>query len=231
MREIGGRQINFTMTASDFINTISPLIYTLDDGPTANREERELNKNMQELISATLSDHDIDESTIDVIFLTGGMAKCLPLRAALFELYGKPIISPEEPFLAVSRGAALVNKYRNIDESSKDLMPNAIMMEMDDGSLKTLISMGEPVPVSKQVDQTFKTVSRKGVAIRLFEGKNEYDSQLRKINSLYRITFDELQAPGRVFKIAYKVDKTKRISFTLTFLDNMDTYNIDGQAR
>ena len=126
------------------------------------------------------------------------MAKCLPLRAALFELYQKPIVSPSETFLAVSRGAALVNKYRSIDETSKDLMPNAVMMEMEDGSLKTLIKMGEPVPVAKTVDDVFRTVSRNGVAIRLFEGKNEFDSQLRKINNLYRITFDEAQFPGRV---------------------------------
>ena len=110
-------------------------------------------------------------------------------------------------------------------------MPNAVMMEMEDGSLKTLIKMGEPVPVEKTVDYTFKTVSGNGVAIRLFEGKNEFDSSLRKINNLYRITFDEAQFPGRKFKIDYKVDKTKRINFTITFLDNGDTYNIDGQIR
>jgi hypothetical protein len=54
---------------------------------------------------------------------------------------------------------------------------------------------------------------------------------LRKINNLYRITFEEAQFPGREFKIDYKVDKTKRIMFTITFLDNGDTYNIDGQIR
>ena len=110
-------------------------------------------------------------------------------------------------------------------------MPNAVMMEMEDGSLRTLIKMGEAVPVSKTVDYTFKTVSRKGVAIRLFEGKNEFDSQLRKINNLYRIAFEENHMPGREFKIAYQVDKTKRINFIITFLDNGDTYNIDGQIR
>ena len=230
-REIGGRTVNFEMGVRDFINAINPLIYDMADTPAANREERELNKNMESLIRNTLSDHNIDEDTIDVIFLTGGMAKCLPLKIALHELYGKPIISPEKPFLAVSRGAALVNKYRSIDENSMDLMPNAVMMEMDDGSLRTLISMGATVPTRNRVEDTFKTVSRRGVAIRLFEGKNEFDSQLRKINNLYRITFDELKTPGREFKIAYSVDKTKRITFTITFCDNGDTYNIDGQIR
>lgn len=231
MREIGGQQITFTMNIRELVNAINPLIYQIEDIPAANKEQREMNKNMESLINTTLSDHDIDVDSIDVIFLTGGMAKCLPLRAALFELYQKPIVSPSETFLAVSRGAALVNKYRSIDETSKDLMPNAVMMEMEDGSLKTLIKMGEPVPVAKTVDDVFRTVSRNGVAIRLFEGKNEFDSQLRKINNLYRITFDEAQFPGREFKIAYKVDKTKRITFKITFLDNGDTYNIDGQIR
>ncbi len=231
MREIGGQQTTFTMNIRELVNAINPLIYQIEDIPAANKEQRELNKNMESLITTTLSDHDIDVDSIDVIFLTGGMAKCLPLRAALFELYQKPILSPSETFLAVSRGAALVNKYKSIDETSKDLMPNAVMMEMEDGSLKTLIKMGEAVPVSKTVDDVFRTVSRNGVAIRLFEGKNEFDSQLRKINNLYRITFDEAQFPGREFKIDYKVDKTKRIAFTVTFLDNGDTYHIDGQIR
>ena len=231
MREIGNQQISFTMNIQELVNAINPLIYQIEDLPAANKDQREHNKNMETLINTTLSDHDIDVDSIDVIFLTGGMAKCLPLRAALYELYQKPIISPSEPFLAVSRGAALVNKYRSIDETSKDLMPNAVMMEMEDGSLRTLIKMGEAVPVSKTVDYTFKTVSRKGVAIRLFEGKNEFDSQLRKINNLYRIAFEENHMPGREFKIAYQVDKTKRINFIITFLDNGDTYNIDGQIR
>lgn len=231
MREIGGQQITFTMDIRELVNAINPLIYQIEELPAANKEQRELNKNMESLINTTLADHEIDVDSIDVIFLTGGMAKCLPLRAALYELYQKPIVSPSETFLAVSRGAALVNKYRSIDETSKDLMPNAVMMEMEDGSLRTLIKMGEQVPVAKTVDGVFKTVSRNGVAIRLFEGKNEFDSQLRKINNLYRITFDEAQFPGREFKIDYKVDKTKRIMFTITFLDNGDTYNIDGQIR
>lgn len=231
MREINHQQFNFTMNIRELVNAINPLIYQIEDTPAANKQQREHNKNMETLINATLADHNIDVQSIDVIFLTGGMAKCLPLRAALYELYQKPIVSPSEPFLAVSRGAALVNKYRSIDETSKDLMPNAVMMEMEDGSLKTLIEMGEPVPVEKTVEYTFKTVSGNGVAIRLFEGKNEFDSSLRKINNLYRITFEETQFPGREFKIDYKVDKTKRINFTITFLDNGDTYNIDGQIR
>ena len=231
LREIGHQPINFTMNIREFVNAINPLIYQIEEIPAANKEEREHNKNMETLINTTLMDHDIDVDSIDVIFLTGGMAKCFPLRAALYELYQKPIVSPSKPFLAVSKGAALVNKYRSIDETSKDLMPNAVMMEMEDGSLKTLIKMGEPVPVAKTVEGTFKTVSGNGVAIRLFEGKNEFDSQLRKINNLYRITFDEAQFPGREFKIAYKVDKTKRINFTITFLDDGKTYDIDGQIR
>ncbi|MBQ2988573.1 MAG: Hsp70 family protein [Clostridia bacterium] len=231
MREINHQPINFTMNVREFVNAITPLIYQIEEIPAANREQHEHNKNMETLIHTTLSDHDIDVDSIDVIFLTGGMAKCLPLRAALYELFQKPIISPANPFLAVSKGAALVNKYRSIEDNSKDLMPNAVMMEMDDGSLKTLIKMGEPVPVEKTVEETFKTVSGSGVAIRLFEGKNEFDSGLRKINNLYRITFSEAQFPGREFKIAYKVDKTKRINFTVTFPDNGETYHIDGQIR
>ena len=230
-REIRGQTVNFSMTVREFVNAINPLIYKMDDSIAANKDEREHTKNMETLIDTTLSDYDIDIDSIDVIFLTGGMAKCFPLRAALFELYGKKVISPSKPFLAVSRGAALVNKYKSIDESSKDLMPNAVMMEMSDGRLRTLVKMGEQVPVTNTVPDTFKTVSRNGVVIRLFEGKNEFDSQLRRINNLYVIKFTEPQNSGREFEIRYSVDRTKRIRFTIIFLDTGEEYSIDGQIR
>ena len=230
-REIRGQTVNFSMSVRDFVNAINPLIYKMDDAVAVNKDERDRNKNMELLINTTLSDYDIDIDSIDLIFLTGGMAKCFPLRAALYELYGKKVISPSKPFLAVSRGAALVNKYKSIDESSKDLMPNAVMIEMSDGRLRTLVKMGEQVPVTNTVPGTFKTVSRNGVVIRLFEGKNEYDSQLRRINNLYVIKFPEPQKSGREFEIKYSVDRTKRISFTITFLDTGEEHYISGQIR
>ena len=218
------------MDVREFVNAINPLIYN-DDSSATNKDEADLAKNMESLIDSTLSDYNIDVDSIDILFLTGGMAKCFPLRAALFELYGKKIISPSQPFLAVSRGAALVNKYKTIDETSKDIMPNAVMIEMSNGRLKTLVEMGAQVPVTNTVPETFKTVSRNGVVIRLFEGKNEFDSQLRRINNLYVIKFPEPQKPGREFKIKYSVDRTKRISFTITFIDTGEEHVINGQIR
>ena len=231
MRKIGNRDITFHMGIRDFVNAITPLIYDIEENPAADKEQRERSKNMETLINTTLADHNIDVDSIDVIFLTGGMAKCFPLRASLYGLYQKPIISPEDPLLAVSNGAALFNKYRSIDETSKDLMPNAIMLEMQDGTLKTLVKMGEQIPVSKTVDEEFTVTSRLGVAFSLYEGKNEYDSQLRKLNDRYRIDFDKVEDRGRKFKVSYRVDKTKRITFTITFLDTGETYNIDCQTR
>ena len=110
-------------------------------------------------------------------------------------------------------------------------MPNAVMIEMSNGRLKTLVEMGAQVPVTNTVPETFKTVSRNGVVIRLFEGKNEFDSQLRRINNLYVIKFPEPQKPGREFKIKYSVDRTKRISFTITFIDTGEEHVINGQIR
>ena len=230
-KEINGKSVTFSMGAREFCNVIDPLIYQLTEDVAVNKDERRHNKNMESLINETLNESDINVDSIDIIFLTGGMAKCFPLRAALYELYKKPIISPEDPFYAVSRGASLVNRYKTIDESSPDIMPNAIMMDMDNGRLETLVEIGEQVPVQRTVDRVFETVSRMGVVIRLFEGKNEFDSQLRRINNLYIIKFDEPQPIGRAFKIDYAVDRTKRIKFTITFLDNDDKYEISGQIR
>ena len=228
-REIGGKTISFHMDISTFIGVVDSLVYSSSDSVARNKDEREKNKNMQDLIDSTLEEHGIDIEDVDIIFLTGGMAKCFPLRAALSDIYKKPIISPEEPFLAVSRGAALADKYKNIDETSKDLMPNAIMIEMNNGRLRTLVNAGEQVPVTKTVPETFKTTSRFGVVMRLFEGKNEFDSQLRRINNEYVIKFDTYQKVGREFSIKYTVDRTKRIKFVVTFLDTGEEHIIEGK--
>ena len=230
-REVHGEMIHFNMGVREFANTISALIYKTTESVASNKDEREQNKNMEALIDTTLQDFDVSIDDVDFIFLTGGMAKCFPLKAALFEVYQKPIICPADPLLAVSRGASLVGSYKSIDENSPELMPNAVMMEMDDGRLETLVEMREKVPVEKEVGKIFRTQSRTGVAIRLFEGKNEFDSQMRRINNLYVIKFDSPQPIGREFKIGYSVDRTKRINFVITFLDNGETYHINGQIK
>lgn len=229
-KTIGGEQIDFSMSLREFVDSIKPLIYPNDNIAT-NKDERDRNKNMGSLIATTLKDKDIDVNTIDLIFLTGGMANCFPLKAALYDIYHKPIITPSEPFLAVSRGAALYNKYKCIDAISKDLLANGIMIEMNDGHLKTLVGKGEQVPVTKTVDETFKTSSRNGVIISLYEGENEFDSSLRKINNQYCIEFDNPLEIGREFKIEYSIDKAKTISFKIKFLDNGDTWLINGKLR
>ena len=228
---INDETINISLTVREFINSITPLVYCTNDEAASNKDERERFKNMESLINNTLKDNDIDIETIDLIFLTGGMAKCFPLKAALYEVFQKKIISPSDPLLAVSKGAALVSKYKSVDVESLDIMPSAIMMEMDDGRLETLVSMGEKVPVKKIVDKTFTTTSRTGVTIKLFEGKNQFDSQLRKINNRYVIDFDEPKKIGREFIIEYSVDRTKRIKFIITFLDSNEKYEISGQIR
>ena len=229
-REIAGETIHFKMGIRELVNSINPLIYQ-GDSVVTNKDERERNKNMESLIGNTLRDHDIDIDSIDYIFLTGGMAKCFPLRAALNDIYAKPIISPRDPLLAVSHGAALINKYRSIDETSKDLMPNSIMIEMNNGRLKPLIMMGEQVPVTKTVPEVFKTTSRKGVVIRLYEGKNEFDCQLRRINNEYVIKTPDLPPVGREFTIRYTVDKAKRLKFYIVFNDTSEEFEITGQIK
>ena len=86
------------------------------------------------------------------------------------------------------------------------------------------------MPGTKTVDEVFTTTSRIGVIIRLFEGKDEYDNQLRKLNSVYKLTY-EPQEVGKEFKIEYTIDKTKRIKFTLHFLESGATYEIEAQVK
>ena len=229
-REIGGQTITFELGLRQMVNAVDSLICDLKSA-SANKEERELNKNMEALIDTTLSDHHIERDSIDVIFLTGGMAKFFPLLARLYEIFQKPIVTPSDPLLAVSRGAALYNKYRSVDKTG-DIMPNAIMLEMRDGRLKTLVEMGEHIPVEdKQVEGEFSTTSWKGVSIRLYEGKNEFDSRLRRFNSLYTIKFDELLPPGTKFTIRYTVDETKCIRFQIDFPEIGKSYDVSGQIK
>lgn len=227
---LSGGRINFRMSVEEFCNAIVPLVQNKDSVRTANKDERDAHKNMQELLHNTLEENDIPADSIDVIFLTGGMSKCFVLKAALYELLKKPIIVPSDPMLAVSRGAALMNKYDQEDIVSHDIMPRSILIETNSGHLKKLVSMGERVPVTKTVDEVFSTTSRTGVIIRLFEGKDEYDNQLRKLNSVYKLTY-EPQEIGKEFKIEYTIDKTKRIKFTLHFLESGATYEIEAQVK
>lgn len=227
---LSGGRINFRMSVKEFCNAIVPLVQNKDSVRTANKDERDAHKNMQELLHNTLEENDIPADSIDVIFLTGGMSKCFVLKAALYELLKKPIIVPSDPMLAVSRGAALMNKYDQEDIVSHDIMPRSILIETNSGHLKKLVSMGERVPVTKTVDEVFSTTSRTGVIIRLFEGKDEYDNQLRKLNSVYKLTY-EPQEIGKEFKIEYTIDKTKRIKFTLHFLESGATYEIEAQVK
>lgn len=227
---LSGGRINFRMSVKEFCNAIVPLIKNIGSVRTSNKDERDANKNMQNLLHNTLEENNIAADSIDVICLTGGMSKCFVLKATLYELLKKPIIVPSDPMLAVSRGAALMNKYDQEDIVSHDIMPRSILIETNSGHLKKLVSMGERVPVTKTVDEIFSTTSRTGVIIRLFEGKDEYDNQLRKLNSIYKLTY-EPQEIGKKFKIEYTIDKTKRINFTLHFLDSGATYEIEAQVK
>jgi len=224
---VNGETIRFYLTVNEFINIIKPLVKS--SGLKAlNKDEKEKNKNVEELIISMLQESNIDSSSIDYVFLTGGMAKCFPVEAMLYELLKRPIIVPDEPYLAVSRGAALLNKYPELEEESNDKMSRSIMMEMADGSLLTLIKAGEAVPVAKKVDYTFKTKSQNGVEIRLFEGKNEYDWQLRKLNHVYTIKFRTPKAVGRPFTVFYDINKSKQIKFEIVFQDNNEKYTIES---
>lgn len=231
-RTFGETNVTFKMDVGQFVKIVNTLIYNSDGKTSTNKDAKEANKNLQTLIHNTLDEFGIDISGVDYIFLTGGMAKCFPLQAALYDLYRKEIICPKNPFLAVSRGAALVNKYSSIDLQSDDLMNYSIMLEMQDGSLQELIRRGEKIPIAnKEVSQTFYTTSRSGVVIQLYEGKSEFDCELRKIRSSYTIEFDEPRTLNRAFKIKYSVDSTKRIHITIIFVDSGETYEVDGQAK
>ena len=227
---LSGGRISFRISIEEFCDAIIPLIRNKGTIRTTNKDERDTHKNMQDLLYNTLEENNISSESIDVIFLTGGMSKCFVLKAVLYELFKKSIIVPSDPMLAVSRGAALMNKYDQEDIISHDIMPRSIMIETNNGHLKKLVSMGERVPVTKTVDEIFSTTSRTGVIIRLFEGKDEYDNQLRKLNSVYKLTY-EPQEVGKEFKIEYTIDKTKRIKFTLHFLESGATYEIEAQVK
>ena len=226
---INGKSGDISLSIEEFTNVVEPLIIK-NSLISKNKEERDANKNIETLVNRTLEESEVSIDSIDYIFLTGGMAKCFALKATLYNLFRINILVPEEPFYAVSRGAALSNKYPLIEEKANDRMSHSIMMEMEDGSLYTLISAGESVPTKGRTveGKLFKTSSRTGVSIALYEGKNEYDCRLRKINTIYMLRFDKPEEKGREFVIRYNIDKTKRIDFEVEFVDNGDTYNIQA---
>ena len=120
-----------------------------------------------------------------------------------------------------------MNKYEIEDAGIADKMSRSIMIETQSGHFKKLIAAGETVPVEdKVVEETFRTTSRNGVVIRLFEGKDEYDNQLRKSNNVYTIQFDSVCELNREFQIKYSISRTKQPKFTIRFLDDNSSYTL-----
>ena len=228
MSELG---FNAEMSIAEFIDIIEPLIK--DNGIISKtKDEAEMNKNIQALIQRTLEENEVDSDSVDFLFLTGGMAKCFPLKGMLYDLFNIDIICPTEPFFAVSRGAALINKYPLIAEAD-DKMTNSILMEMEDGSMYTMIEAGESVPVRNKIvqEKIFKTTSMSGVNISLYEGKNAYDCNLKKIIHTYSLEFATIQKLGREFVVKYSIDESKKIEFELEFLDNGETHKIEARIK
>lgn len=219
----------FELTAAELIQIMKARVFKPNGIIPDNAEEFEQWMNVEYLISDTLQNHDIDASSIDFVFLTGGMSQCYIIKAALYEILKKDIIWTNQPFMEVSRGASLFNKYENIIQVPTYMMPQSIMLETASGHMSTLINMGERVPKKDVVPEIFHSISRSGVVIRLFEGKNEFDSNLRKLNSQFICEFEEPKAAGQQFTIEYDIDKTKRITFRLLFEDN-SVYTIKAQV-
>lgn len=230
--DINGIVGDMFFSIEEFTSIIEPLI--IKNTLTAkNKHEREANKNIETLINRSLEESKVSIGEIDHILLTGGMAKCFILKAILYNLFKIDMLIPKDPLFAVSRGAALINKYPLIHKNANSNMPRSIMMEMKDGSLYTLISAGESYPVSNRIveGEIFKTSSRTGVSIALYEGQNEYDNQLKKIKTVYKLEFEQPEKLGREFVIRYSIDKTKRIIFEVEFLDNGKVYEVHAYVK
>lgn len=232
----------YEISIKDYVDIFDKRIYSNGSQSASNAEEIKDKANLQDIIDNTLKNGvngPIDISKIDYIFLTGGMSLSFPIRAGLYDIYHKDIISPSDPFLAVSNGAALFSQYVTEDIESYNILQYSIMVEKYDGSLQTVVPSNTKVPSQGVVGvvngvgvpEIFKTVSRNGVLLRFFTGKNEYDWELEKLNRQYIKEFDNPMANDREFKIHYTIDINKIAHFSIEFLDNGECFDIDCKQK
>lgn len=213
-------------------------------------EDMDKDKNIIGVIRKTLEDYDIEKSSIDYIFMTGGMSKFPTVKEKLQSYLKCPVLMPENPMEAVARGASIyqyykvkvtkhdgpVPKYEKSAEANCEvkteiqqdttgivdimMLAEAVMLDVNEGLPKVIIPKKTIVPYSGEIKGAFRTASPSGIKLDIMAGEDEFDSSMRMQKSLEK----EFQFPvksGTPFDIKYTIDQNKAIKMTIVVDDKI----------
>lgn len=178
-------------------------------------------------------------SSIDCVFLTGGMSEYLPIEEALREFCQVPVIKTDEPMKAVAQGAAMsafIHMSKSDIEGAVNLqdedgqeaveadcgynrpkLAESIFIDIENRLPLKIIDSEISIPCKGVVDHSFK-VSSSGVCFNLFAGASQYDPEMRILYN-YARKFDYLVKPNTIATIRYEIDENR---FLRMFLDLQD---------
>lgn len=196
------------------------------------------NKNIVDPIINTLREYGINKSSIDLVFLTGGMTKYSTVKEKIIEIMGiteKEVIASPYPLEAVARGAAI---YQYYDASLKKIRPikngedvpsavktdttieiskvmaSAVMVDVSEGLPVTLIESNQKVPCNGVIKGKLKTTSPAGITVNLYDGKDENDWQM-KLQKSKKAMFRNPIKIGTPIDIYYNIDDNKYLTMSI----------------
>lgn len=214
-------------------------------------EDLEKNKNIITVIRKTLEDYDIKPSSIDYVFMTGGMSKFLTVRQKVGEYLKKTIIMPQNPMDAVARGASIYQHYKvkqpsptptkvtdGISSAASGgvestagitdhmMLAEAILLDVNEGLPRVIIPRKTFVPYSGEILGEFRTSSPSGVKLNIYAAEDEFDSSMRlqkSLEKMFRFPFRS----GTPFDIKYKINENKEIEMKIFIDDGIHSDEMD----
>ena len=218
-------------------------------------EEMDKNKNIIAIIRKTLEDYGIDKSSIDYIFMTGGMSKFLTVQQKVKEYLNKPVIMPEDPMNAVAKGASIYKYYQvkevsdakalseseiaNLGNSAETstqsesqgitdhmMLAEAVLLDVNEGLPRVIIQKKTLVPYSGEICGEFFTTSPSGIKLNIYAAEDEFDSSMRMQKSLEK-AFTFPVKSGTPFDIKYTINENKEISMKIIINDALHPQELD----
>lgn len=202
-------------------------------------EDMDKNKNIISVIRKTLEDYDIEKSSIDYVFMTGGMSQFITVRQKIGEYVGKPVIAPENPMDSVARGASIYQYYK-VREDKRELsetdngdsteavnegivdtmmLAEAVLLDMNEGLPRVIIPKKTVVPYTGALRGEFRITSPSGVKLNIYAAENEMDSSMRIQKSIEK-TFRFPVEPDTPFDIEYTINENKAIDMRIIVADS-----------
>lgn len=241
-----GENIEFSIDKEEYDKSTANLYERAPEAVSF--EDIKNNKNIVDPILNTLKTYKIDKKSIDLVFLTGGMSKYRTIKEkimSILELKDDKVLASPYPLDAVARGAAIyqyydaktVKKEMNLTKNSKKekqeghskkelttdiiitkVMAGAVMIDIAEGMPVTIIEANKEVPCKGTIESELFTTSPSGVTINLYEGKNQYDWQM-KLQKSRKAMFRKPVKLNTPIDVNYEIDENKYLTLSVK-IDN-----------